>query len=45
MHIMKEFTKTYKISDYFIFFEIFPTTNIIEDEDKQKMLLIIGEKA
>ena len=45
MQIMKEFTKTYKISDYFIFFEIFPTTNIIEDEDKQKMLLIIGEKA
>lgn len=45
MHIMKEFTKTYNISKHFIFFEIFPTTNIIENEDKQKMLLIIGEKA
>lgn len=45
IQIMKEFAKTYKISRYFIFFEIFPSTNIIENEDKQKMLLIIGEKA
>lgn len=42
LNLIEKFVKKFKISRFFVLCELFPSINTIQDEDKQKLLLVIG---